>query len=163
MIILRLIGASLLLLAALLLSREYSSYLERRILEYRGFVALLSHAEEGIERALSYGEELWYGFQNDVLEKCGLLPLLREGKGLAEAFMECKDKISFSASLKDEISEALSTLGRGYRDSELRRLSVIKASLVAAMEGEEGTAEKNIKVARALLIGGALAVGILII
>lgn len=163
MIFLRLVGAALLLAAAIFLSREYSSYLEGRLSEYRGLVALLSHAEEKIERSLSFGEELWRDFQDDVMEKCGLLPLLREGKGIAEAFGECIADFSLPIGIKAEISEALSTLGRGYRDSEIKKLSDIRTRLTEALNSETLAAEKNVKVAKALLIGGALTVGILII
>ena len=87
-IYLRLGGAGLILLGAILVGREYSAYLNRRLSEYRGLLSLLSHAEGVIGRNLSYGKELWRGFEDAALEKCGLLPALREGRGLADAFAE---------------------------------------------------------------------------
>ncbi len=163
MIYLRLLGAGLILAAALLLCGEYSARLNKRLAEYRGLLALLSHARLKIEKSLSYGSMLWQGFCDDVLEKNRLLPLLREGRGLYEAFEECKGEFALSSSVAEELSAAFSTLGGGYMDRELEALSKISDSLQERLNGESVAAEKNIKIARALLIGGALTVGILII
>lgn len=154
-------GIALVMIGAMLVSREYESYLDKRICEYRGLVAMISHAESEIGKSLAYGEGLWSSFQSDELEKIGLLPLLRKGCSLKDAFDECKGKMTITRESKEEISELFATLGRGYRDSELRLLGEIKDSLSAELDLQSDAAEKNKKIARALLLGGALTVAIM--
>lgn len=160
---LRLGGAALLLVGAIFVSREYSGYIDRRISEYRSLVALLSHAEGKISRFLSFGGELWRDFSDDVLEGCGLLPLLRGGSGLALAFDECKAHLALPSEAKERIFRLLSGLGGGYMDGTIAGLSSARQELEAELTVEQEAAEKNKRVARALLIGGALAVGVMVI
>lgn len=156
-------GAALLMIGAMAVSYAYEKYLQKRISEYRGLVSLLDHAEREITKFLSYGSALWRGFQDDSLEKCGLLPILREGKALCSAFEAVSDKMSLSSSAKKRLAEDLARLGRGYKDGELTLIGSIKQSLSEELESESVEAEKNIKVARALLLGGALAVVIMVV
>ena len=154
-------GIALVMIGAMLVSREYDRRLDRRIAEYRGLVNLIGHAEAEITKSLAHGSGLWQGFSDDALEKCGLLPLLREGESLKNAFDKCKCKMSLSAEARDRISSLFAPLGRGYRDSEVRMLGEIKDSLSAELDSQSESAEKNKKIARALLLGGALTVAIM--
>lgn len=163
MSLLRLFGAGALLLSAIFVSGEYSKFLDRRISEYRGIVSLLSHAEGGIERSLSYGGRLWQSFEDEALERCGLLELLREGKGLSAAFCECKDKLVLTKEARDRIAEELSALGRGYMSGEIATLSALRRKIEDELSAMQTDTEKSKKVARTLLIGGALALGVMII
>ena len=154
-------GIALVMISALLVSREYSRRLDRRISEYRGLVDLIAYAECEITKSLAHGVGLWQGFSEDALEKCGLLPLLREGESLKNAFDKCKGKMALSAEASDRISAMLAPLGRGYRDSEIRLLGEIKDGLSKELDIESESAEKNKKIAKALLLGGALTVAIM--
>lgn len=160
---LRFFGGGLVLLSALAASSEYSSYAERRLAQYSGLLALLSHAEGMISRFLSSGDGLWRGFENEELEKIGLLPLLREGKTLSKAFLECEGRFVLSKEAKERIKDFLSTSGRGYMEGEVAAFSGFRAQLDTEMKAEKERLEKNVKVTRALLLGGALAFLILII
>lgn len=156
-------GAILLMIGALYISREYEKYLNRRVAEYNGLAELISHAAGMIARFLAHGGDLWRDFENASLEKCGLLPALRRGACLADAFDECQGKMSLSAEEKQRWSAELHKLGRGYKDGELAMLSDLGQAISAEAGAEAESAEKNVKVARALLLGGALTVVIIII
>ncbi len=156
-------GAILLIIAALYISREYEKFLGRRISEYRGLCSMIAHAEEMISKYLAHGDGLWRDFRSDALEKCGFLPAVREGKGLHYAFESCRDKMSLSREAKDRLSLSFKRVGKGYMEGELANLSLVKESLAEECESESVAAEKNIKVARALLLGGALALAIIAI
>ena len=156
-------GGIILTVAALLLCRGYEKYLMRRVAETEGLVLLISHAKGMISRFLSYGGELWQGFDNDALESCGLLASLRSGLGIKAAFDGCSPKMCLSQSARGWISAALDRLGKDYREGELRLLEEIESRLRTDAESERSSAEKNIKVARALLLGGALALLIMLI
>lgn len=160
---LRLGGAALIMIGALLICHSYESYLKKRLSEYRGLVSLISHAEGEISGFLTYGSELWRSFSDDALEKCGLLPLLREGRSLAEAFVESVGKMSLSKDLSESLAADFKKLGKGYKDSELKLLSSIRERLAKELDTESVESEKNIKVARALILGGGLTVGIMVI
>ena len=154
---LKLLGSGLLLLSALLASSEYSSYADRRLLHYSGVVALLSHAEGVISRFLSSGGEMWREFKNDELEKIGLLPLLREGETLLSAFQKCEAKLYLSVEAKEKIKEFLSTVGKEYRAGAVSSFAELRQSLESEMKSEKDRLEKQVKIVRALLLGGALA------
>ena len=156
-------GAILLMLGALFVSREYEKYLRRRVAEYRGLVSLINHAEDRIKKSLAHGSGLWRDFSDGAMERCGILDLLRSGEGLYSAFSACSDRLALSREAKARIAEELSTLGRGYMNDELERLSAVGSRLTAECEFEEADADKNIKVSRALLLGGALSAVILVI
>lgn len=159
---LRLLGVGLLMIGAMLICRGYESYLKRRLAELRGLVSLISHAEGKISGFLSYGGELWKDFRDDALEKCGLLQGLRGGESLHSAFASSAGKMSISRSISERLTAEFSKLGRRDKEGELSLLSSIREGVSAELDAEGGEAEKNIKVARALLFGGALAIGIMV-
>ena len=151
------------MIAALFFCREYSLYAERRILQYKGFLSLLSHAEGMISRFLAKGEELWRGFSDSALEECGFLSDLREGRGLKEAFSSCENRLCLPRSVKDELSAFFSDFGRSYKEGQLSSLSAFRSSLEERLKAEEADLEKSVKVTKALILGGAMSVVILII
>ena len=153
-------GIALEIIAALLISREYDRRLDRRISEHLGLVNLIAYAETEITKSLAHGGGLWQGFSDGALEKCGLLPLLREGESLKNAFDKCKGKMALSTEAKERISNLFVPIGRGYRDSEVRLLGEIKDSLSRELDSESESADKSKKIAKALLLGGALTVAI---
>lgn len=156
-------GCALLMIGALLISRCYDGYLSRRVEEYRGLVSLLSHAECEISKFLAYGSALWRDFQHDGLERCGFLPALRESGSLYQALEAAGDKMSLSSSAREGLSAQFQRLGRGYVDKELSLIGEIKQGLSAELESESAEAEKNKRVARALLLGGALSLVVMVI
>lgn len=162
-LIFRLGGAVLLLCAALLISREYKTYLDRRILAYRGIVALIAHAERKISRSLSYGRELWEDFFDEELERVGFIRLLQEGARVGEAFDSISEKLCLTEQTRGRIADFLAKFGGGYREGELSRLRDMEKTLKEEMEAEALLGEKNYKIARALLVGGVLTFAILVI
>lgn len=153
---LRLVGAVLVGVGAILILRGYERYLNRRLEEYRGLISLVSHAEGEISKFLTYGSELFRNFTCPTLERCGLMSAIAEEGGLYSAFIKCRERMSLSSRAKEKIASMLSTLGTGYREGELVLLSEVREQLAAELAAEEVNVEKNISVARALLIGGGL-------
>ena len=159
----RLFGGLALVVSALILSREYSAYCKRRILEYDGFIALLSHAEGKIAKYLSSGESLWRDFNNDALLNCGFLVALQDGETPISAFEKCESRLRLSQSTKARLREFFSGWGREYRERELLLLSSFKEEIAAEGMAEKEKLDKSVRISSALLIGGALALMILII
>ncbi len=158
MFYLRLLGAGILLLAAFFISREYSGYLDRRLREYEALCAMLSHAKEG-----GRGRGRWADFADDCLERCGILSALRAGKDLFTAFTEGCGGLSLSKEARDRLSERLSDLRSATAAEAQKILGEIEEALRAELATESEQADKNRRIVRALLIGGALAVGVMLI
>lgn len=159
MFYLKLLGAGVLLLAAFYISREYSAYLDRRLQEYESLCAMLSHAKEQGSRGKSAPAD----FADECLERCGILSALRAGKDLFTAFTEGCGGLSLSKEARDRLSERLSDL-RAKSTAEVQKmLYEIVESLRAELATESALADKNRRIVRALLIGGALAVGVMLI
>ena len=162
-VFLRFIGGGLVVLSAALASNAYSEYAKRRLSQYSGLIALLSHAEGMISRFLSSGDGLWHGFKNEELERVGFLPLLWGGSSLKDAFTECSGNFVLSPEAIERIKEFFSAVGSNYMEGEVASLSAFRDKLEEERGSEEERLEKNVKVARALLLGGSLAFVIMII
>lgn len=160
---LKIAGGLLLLLGAYLISEEYSAYAKRRIEQNLGILALLSHAEGMIERYLAFGRELWEGFENEALEKCGFLSELKQGRAVGSAFSLCLDRFCLSEEAVKRLKELFSSLGRGYKEEEVRRIFEFRKSYAVLSEEEGAELEKSVGVVRAISIGAALVIFILII
>ena len=156
-------GALAVIVGSFFVCREYEKYLARRLGELIGLRDLISHARGMIEKYLSYGAELWRGFTNEALESCGLMDALREGRGLSEAFASCGDRMALTAEERAELACDFARLGKGYKSGEVSLLDTLENKLCEMADGESDQAEKNIKVFRALLLGGALVVVITVV
>ena len=101
---LRLLGALLVGVGAILLLRGYEKYLTRRLEEYRGLISLIGHADGEISKFLTYGSRLFRHFSCEALERCGLLSAIAEEGGLYSAFIKCKSKMSLSTAAKEKLA-----------------------------------------------------------
>ena len=151
------------LFTALWLGRGYSSFADKRLNEYSSFSALLLHMEGEISRSLGYGRSLFRSFSDEYLEKCGFLPLLREGKKLSDAFEECKIRLTLSKEIKDSLGSVFVSFGKGYMEEEVTRLKACRAELEDVIKRESELLEKNKKVVNALLFGVAASGAIILI
>ena len=163
MLYLRWCGAALMLIFALFCGREYSAYAERRSGEGRAVLSLLAHIEKMIDSYLSPHGELFLGFNDEWLEGCGFLAALRSGEGLASAFSSSQEKMLLSEGVKKRLSDYFSDFGKGYKEAELKRLRDCRADIEKMLLSEGDELKKSVKVARALLLGGAVGIAILII
>ena len=159
----RFAGGGLVVLSAMLASKSYSEYAKRRLLQYSGLISLRAHAEGMISRFLSSGDGLWRNFQNDELERVGLLPLLREGNFLKDAFLKSSKNFDLSKEAIERITKFFSTAGSNYKEGEVASLFKFRSQLEAEQKSEEEALDKSVKIARALLLGGSLAFVIMII
>lgn len=156
-------GAALIMIASLYACREYSRFAEQEKAQWRGFSALLSHIEGGISKFLASGEGLFRGFEDEALEKCGFLQEIKAGVGLSSAFESCRGKLLLPEECKGRLSEFFASFGRGYQESELASLAAFRVGFEKEEAAERERLEKSVSVTRALLLGGALSVAIMLI
>lgn len=151
--IVKYIGIGAMAITALWIGRGYSTYADRRLGEMGGLSALFLHMESRLGRTLDYGGELYRGFDNDFLEKCGFLPLLREGKAPSDAFMEAKKSMVLPRKVEALAENLFSSFGKGYRDQEIERLRRARRELDEVITALAEDSEKNKRVVNALLFG----------
>ena len=151
--IVKYIGIGAMAITALWIGRGYSAYVDRRLGEMRGLSALILHIESRLGRTLDYGAELYRGFSDEFLEKCGFLPFLREGKPLSDAFSEAKTSMLLPDEVSTLVDNLFSSFGRGYKDQEIDRLRTAREKLDKEIATLGEDLEKNKRVVNALLFG----------
>jgi hypothetical protein len=161
MLYLRWCGAALLLICALICGREYSAYAGRRVREGEGYLSLLSYIEKMIDSYLTPLSEIFSVFECESLEENGFLPSIRSGKSANETLTEVKGLIP--EQMRTLLSDYFNGFGKGYKDSELGRTREVRAEMEKMLDKERENLEKSVKVTKALLIGSAVGIAILII
>ena len=151
--IVKYIGIGAMAITALWVGRGYSTYADRRLGEMRGLSALFIHMESRLGRTLDYGGELYRGFEDEFLEKCGFLPLLREERPLYDAFSEVKSSMVLSREVENLAENLFTSFGKGYRDQEIERLRRARRELDEVITALDEDSEKNKRVVNALLFG----------
>ena len=140
-------------ITALWIGRGYSAYADRRLGEMGGISALILHIESRLGRTLDYGAELYRGFDDEFLEKCGFLPLLREGRTPSDAFSEVKSSMVLSREVEKLAENLFTSFGKGYKDQEIERLRMARAALDKKITALREESDKNKRVVNALLFG----------
>lgn len=156
-------GAILIMLSALWLSRAYRDYLDKGVRELRGFISLITHIEAKVGCFLTPSDGLWSTFSDTALVQNGFLSALESGKTLSEAFEDCSSSLTVRTEERELLSDFFSSFGTGYRDTETNRCQRVLKALSTSLSSYEERAEKDKSIASALLLGGALAIVIMII
>ena len=151
--IVKYLGIGAMAITALWIGRGYSTYADRRLGEMGGLSALFLHMESRLGRTLDHGGELYRGFDDEFLEKCGFLPLLREGKAPSDAFTEAKKSMVLPRKVEALAENLFSSFGKGYRDQEIERLRRARRELDEVITALAEDSEKNKRVVNALLFG----------
>ena len=151
--IIKYLGIGAMAITSLWIGRGYSAYADRRLGEMRGLSALILHMESRLGHTLDYGAELYRGFSDEFLEKCGFLPLLGEGKQLNDAFLEAKSSMILPSEVESLTEKLFSSFGRGYKDQEIERLRMARVELDKEISVSAEALEKNKRVVNALLFG----------
>lgn len=151
----------MLLLAALLCGREYSAYADRRLRECEGYLTLVSYIEKMIDSYLAPLSVIFRDFECEALTENGFLPAVRSGVSPGEALGE--KKLLIPEDIRELLCDYFSGFGKGYKDAELSRTRKAREELEKMVENERASLEKSVKVIRALLLGVAAGIAILII
>ena len=151
--IVKYLGIGAMAITALWIGRGYSAYADRRLGEMGGISALILHMESRLGRTLDYGAELYRGFDDEFLEKCGFLPLLRDGRPLYDAFSEVRSSMLLPDEVADIVDGLFSSFGKGYKDQEIERLRRARAELDKKITALREELDKNKRVVNALLFG----------
>ncbi len=118
----RLAGAALLLLAAVLIPREFSRYAARRLSTEEGILGLFLF----LRRELScfsrpVGQALG-DFRNEALAVTGFPEALRQTEDMAGAAERTVARMPLSEDFRALFLSFADSFGKGYREEEVRRL-----------------------------------------
>lgn len=114
------IGAFTVLLAAVLISREYGRYIKRRAVQCDEFLSFIAYMRIQIACFLRPIKEIAAGFYASELEQIGFLKALNDGQGLYDAY-KSTEKFLFLSPREREVLETLfSSLGECYLDDGIR-------------------------------------------
>ncbi len=116
----KLIGIFLLLAAAFVTSREYSKYMEKRMLECKAFLSFIAHMRVQVGCFLRPVKELATGFSSPPLEKVGFVHALRDSEGIFAAYKRCESALSLSEEERTVLNTFFSSFGEGYLDDGIR-------------------------------------------
>lgn len=114
----RLFGLTLLLLAALFLTREYSRYVNKRIAESRGFISFIKHMRLEMRCFLKPPREIGRGFYNDSIAP--FLSALEREDSIFSAYTASEDAFSLSTDERAVIKELFYSVGVSYAEDGLR-------------------------------------------
>lgn len=156
--ILKVIGSAMIMIAALVVSKEYKSFTVSRVERLSGYFELLSHIERKIGVSLCPQHKLCEGFSSAALES-EFLPRLRECGELSAAYG------GVGICVADEAHKILlsyfADFGKCDRAGELERVREAKVALQPILRRERETADKNIKLFET--VAAAIALGLIIL
>lgn len=148
-------------IAAVLAARGVAVFRER-LLQLEGFVLLLRSIREQIACFRTPTREILAAFQNPALERAGFLAAAKRD-GMAAALEESRERLYLDGEELGPLREFSAGLGGGYADEEVARCELCLARLTEAVARRREALPKAAKLYRTLVLGGALAVIIVLI
>lgn len=160
---LKYLGLSLILLAALIASREYSRRQARRLTEFSELLRLVRTLRNDVSCFLAPRSAVAARFRSSALEALGFCEALRRGLGFAEAFAQIASASALSPAEKQAFAELFSELGRGYRGEELATLDGHLQRLEALRSNLRDEAPKSTRAVAILITSSAVGLILLLI
>lgn len=156
---LKIIGALMIVAASSAVGFIKAERCRTRVRQLEAFSKLISHISSQIESFLTPLERIYADFQNDTLEKCGFLPLLRQYGGV-RAVAECRARLCLDTPEAEELERFFSELGGHAIDIESRRLAYFEKRMSELSEAAAAELRGKQKLYRTLgfLVGTMLAV-----
>jgi len=156
----KLFGACAILISALLISLEIKHSSEKRVLQCRELLRLISYAEARLKCYLSPVCEWCVGFSSDVLSECGVII---DGKlATAEEIMRSRSLLL----MPDErrvLCDFLSSVGCEYAEAELRRTAELESYFSGVVAENEREVPRRVKCFAVILVAISLGLVILMI
>ena len=148
----------LLLLGVTLYTAWSLALLRRRRLRLReGILCLLHHLSANLSCFSLPLSALYASFQNEALEACGFLSLLREA-GLLAALEGTKDALSLSSEEREVLYPFAEKLGKGYLGEEQALCRYAREGFERLYNSQREEFPKKRKTEGALVVTGGLMV-----
>ncbi len=160
---LRLFGASLVGLAALLFSGSFASFVRRRAADYAATLEFLSLMRREISCRLATPRELASRAGNGRLAEVGFFDLIERGESLDAAFRATSDKLLLDWRDAELVLAYFETFGGGDAAGELRALDAVICDFSARAAAVREDSPTQIRLARTLAVLFALGTLILLL
>ena len=155
------IGAFAVMLAAFLIWREYTSYLQLELYWCREFLDAIKDLREKMKCYLDSPLEWAKSYRGDALAKCGFLDGLKAGGNMLEVYKNTRKETCLSEKSNEILENCFGRLGEGYIDTELETIELAIAKLSEEEKNASFELTRKRRVAGAFL--GACASGIVIL
>lgn len=156
--ILKIIGSAMIMIAALVISKEYKAFITARVERLSGYLELLSHIERVIGVSMTPQHRICEGFSHPALEE-EFLPRLRKCGELSSAYGGVGVGVSDAA--HKILSAYFADFGGCDRSGELIKVREAKGRLQPILDEERQGAEKSIKLFET--VAAAIALGLIIL
>ena len=154
------VGILFVLFAAIIVSRDYSSYMQKRSAECKDFLAFIAHMRIQVGCFLRPVKKLGEGFSSPALEKSGFLDSLSESERILDAYKNCEANLSLSAEEKNLLTDFFSSFGEGYLDEGVKLIESSYSGMERLYQRLCEEKAKNTKLVTSLSV--TLALGIII-
>ncbi|MBR7033534.1 MAG: hypothetical protein IKI03_07900 [Clostridia bacterium] len=134
-------GASLVLACSLAVTVSVVSDKRKRIRHTEAVLDLISHVRSNIELFLTPVSGIFSDFRNDDLEACGFSAVLRDS-GIEEAVR--KGAASLSVETEEVLTFFSSSLGKSYKEDQLRLCDYCGEKIKAELEREREELKRNV-------------------
>lgn len=151
------------LLAALIFSREYSNYMRKRLRECGGFLSFISHMKIQVGCFMRPVGELASGFSSKPLSEVGFIASLEKSDGIYEAYKEVEPRLSLSKNEKEVLETLFSSIGDCYLDEGMKMIESAYVRTQGLYDSLSKECPKSIKLVSALSVTAALGFFILVI
>ena len=160
---LKYIGAALILLIALYLSREHRKEVEKRLGEGEACLLFMKSLRREVGCFLRPISEWAREYDCACGGLSSLLSHLRSGTSLCDAYREAEGELCLSTSVKRSFSSFCASFGKGYMEDELRMADAHIAQLEQCLEGERAEGVRQCRLVSTLSVSCSFAIVILLI
>ncbi len=157
------IGQISVMLAFLLLSREYTKYMKKRVRECEELLSFIAHLRTELGCYLSPVREAALSFDSPILNAVGFSDAVKNTENLYLAYQKIKKRLSISEEESKPLEALFSSLGKGYLEDEIKLICVCEEKVQKNVEEITRQAPKNIKLISTLSVTAAIGFFILII
>lgn len=160
-VVLRLLGASLVGVAALLFAGSFATFVRRRATDYTATLEFLSLMRREISCRLATPRELASRAGSGRLAEVGFFTLIEQGESLGAAFLAVSDKLFLDGRDAELIRDYFESFGGADAADELRALDAVTEEFSSRQtEVREGA---PIQIRLALTLSVLFALGALIL
>ena len=155
----KLFGLALLLLGALIISREYTRYVRKRIAECEGFIAFIKYMRLEMRSFLRPPREIGRGYSDESIAP--FLNALESEESIYSAYSASRRSFSLSREEHTALEELFSSIGLCYAEDGVR---LIDSSLERLEGCREELLSDGVRGARVFqTVSAALSVGLFIL
>ncbi len=157
------IGAFIVIVAALLMSREYSRYIKKRADQCEEFLSFIAYMRIQISCFLRPSREIAKGFSGEELEKIGFLDAVNEGESLYGAYKATESSLALTLREREIIETLFYSLEECYLDDGIRIIDSSYKEMESVCRKIREERPKNVKLAATLSVTASIGFLILIL